>query len=66
MRFSDFRNLDRNNIGGWPQGIKYFLCGFLFVLENRWYSVGSGRSRTSRPPLETKQHGEEALKDRIP
>jgi len=60
MKLSDFRNLDRNNIGGWPQGVKYFLCGFLFVLLlvlGWFWSI-----KDQQDTLETKQRGEEALK----
>jgi type IV pilus assembly protein PilO len=33
MKFlSDLQNLDRNNIGGWPQSIKIFFTGLVFVL----------------------------------
>lgn len=29
--FNDIRNLDRNNIGGWPASVKIFFTGLLFV-----------------------------------
>lgn len=32
MKLSDLRNLDRNNLGAWPQGAKLLLCGVLFAL----------------------------------
>ena len=33
MKFlSDLQSLDRNNIGGWPQSIKIFFTGLVFVL----------------------------------
>jgi type IV pilus assembly protein PilO len=32
MKLSDFTNLDRNNIGGWPQGVKLTFCAILFIL----------------------------------
>jgi type IV pilus assembly protein PilO len=39
MKLSDFRNLDRNNIGGWPQGVKLTFCIILFllILLGGWY-----------------------------
>ena len=30
--FNDIRNLDRNNIGGWPAPVKIFFTGLLFAL----------------------------------
>ncbi|MGH8121335.1 MAG: type 4a pilus biogenesis protein PilO [Rudaea sp.] len=32
MKLSDLRNLDRDNLGSWPQGAKLGLCGVLFAL----------------------------------
>lgn len=29
--FNDIRNLDRNNVGGWPSSVKMFFTGLLFV-----------------------------------
>jgi type IV pilus assembly protein PilO len=29
--FNDIRNLDRNNVGGWPSSVKIFFTGLLFV-----------------------------------
>ncbi len=40
MKFlDDIRNLDRNNVGGWPQSIKMFFIAllFLFVVFLGWY-----------------------------
>lgn len=40
MKFlDDIRNLDRNNVGGWPQSIKWFFTGLLcaVVLLMGWY-----------------------------
>ncbi|MCW8807393.1 MAG: type 4a pilus biogenesis protein PilO [Rhodanobacter sp.] len=40
MKFlDDIRNLDRNNVGGWPQSIKLFFTGLLcaVVLLMGWY-----------------------------
>ncbi len=41
--FSDLQNLDRNNVGGWPQSIKIFFIVLLFgvVLLVGWYFVVS-------------------------
>ncbi len=37
--FSDLQNLDRNNVGGWPQSVKIFFTALLcaFVLLVGWY-----------------------------
>jgi type IV pilus assembly protein PilO len=37
--FSDIQNLDRNNVGGWPQSVKIFFTVLLFgfVLLFGWY-----------------------------
>ena len=41
--FNDLQNLDRNNVGGWPQSIKVFFTVLLFgvVLLVGWYFVVS-------------------------
>lgn len=42
MKLSDLRNLDRNNIGSWPDSVKYAACGLLFVLLlflGWWWSI---------------------------
>ncbi|CAM0997676.1 Fimbrial assembly membrane protein [Rhodanobacter sp. Root179] len=38
---SDIQNLDRNNVGGWPQSVKIFFTTLLFglVLLAGWYFV---------------------------
>lgn len=30
--FTDLRNLDRNNVGGWPSSVKIFFTGLLFAI----------------------------------
>ncbi|MET4568776.1 type 4a pilus biogenesis protein PilO [Rhodanobacter soli] len=37
--FNDLQNLDRNNVGGWPQSVKIFFTALLmgFVLLMGWY-----------------------------
>ncbi|MHB1057342.1 MAG: type IV pilus inner membrane component PilO [Rhodanobacter sp.] len=37
--FNDIQNLDRNNVGGWPQSVKIFFTALLFgvVLLAGWY-----------------------------
>ena len=60
MKLSDFRNLDRSNIGGWPQSVKFVLCGVLFVLLlvfGWWWSI-----KDQQDSLETKRNAEEQLK----
>ncbi|MBB6241319.1 type 4a pilus biogenesis protein PilO [Rhodanobacter sp. MP1X3] len=40
MKFlDDIRNLDRNNVGGWPQSVKMFFTGLLFavIVLIGWY-----------------------------
>ncbi|MBS0515196.1 MAG: type 4a pilus biogenesis protein PilO [Proteobacteria bacterium] len=48
MKLSDFRNLDRNNVGAWPDGVKYTACILLFalLLFVGWYWSISGQSDT--------------------
>jgi type IV pilus assembly protein PilO len=43
--FNDIRNLDRNNIGGWPSSVKIFFTGLLFVaiVFVGWYVSVSGQ-----------------------
>ncbi len=60
MKFSDFRNLDRNNIAGWPQGVKFALCALLFIIllfAGWWFSV-----KDQQDSLEGKQKQETQLK----
>ncbi|MEP6510962.1 MAG: type 4a pilus biogenesis protein PilO, partial [Dokdonella sp.] len=54
------RNLDRNNIGGWPKSIKIFFAGLIVVLILffGWYLKIS----TQQEELKTAQHKEEELK----
>lgn len=60
MKLSDFSNLDRNNIGGWPQGVKLTFCAILFILllVAGYYFKISDQSQE----LETKQNQELGLK----
>ena len=43
--FSDLQNLDKNNVGGWPQSVKIFftllLCGIVLLVG--WYFVVSDK-----------------------
>jgi type IV pilus assembly protein PilO len=60
MKFSDFRNLDRNNIGGWPSGVKLVFCSLVFILlvtAGYFYEISGQREE-----LETKQGVEANLK----
>lgn len=58
--FDDLRNLDRNNIGGWPMSVKLFFCGVLFLvlLLAGWYFKVSDQ----QDELETLQKKEASLK----
>jgi type IV pilus assembly protein PilO len=60
MKLSDFRNLDRNNIGGWPQGVKIVICAVIFVLIvlAGWYF----EINDQQEELRKKQAQEETLK----
>jgi type IV pilus assembly protein PilO len=46
--FDDLRNLDRNNIGGWPKSVKSFFVGLVVVLVLflGWYFYVSGQQET--------------------
>jgi type IV pilus assembly protein PilO len=60
MKLSDFRNLDRNNIGGWPQGVKLTFCIVLILLLvlGGWYFFITDR----QDDLQRKQAQETQLK----
>lgn len=52
MKFADFRNLDFNRAGSWPQGVKITFCVFLFALllvVGYWFKIRGQRE-------ELKQH----------
>jgi len=58
--FDDLRNLDRNNIGGWPSSIKTFFAILIFaliLLGGWWFKI-----RDQQADLEQQQQREEALK----
>ena len=58
--FDDLRNLDRNNVGGWPKSIKTFFAVLIFaviLLAGWWFKI-----REQQEDLETKQRQEETLK----
>lgn len=46
--FDDLRNLDRNNIGGWPKSVKSFFIGLVVVVVVflGWYFYVSGQQDT--------------------
>lgn len=60
MKLADFTNLDRNNIGGWPQGVKLTFCAILFILllVAGYYFKISDQAQE----LESKQNQEVGLK----
>ncbi len=43
--FSDLRNLDRNNVGGWPKSIKIFFISLVFAIIAflGWYTYVSNQ-----------------------
>jgi type IV pilus assembly protein PilO len=57
MKFiNDIRNLDRNNVGGWPQSVKVFFTALLFavVMLIGWY-VFVGDQQDALTSLATKE-----------
>lgn len=61
MKFlDDIRNLDRNNVGGWPQSVKVFFIALLFgvVVIAGWYFHISDRQDS----LQTLVNKENSLK----
>ncbi|MEO5558527.1 MAG: type 4a pilus biogenesis protein PilO [Dokdonella sp.] len=46
--FDDLRNLDRNNIGGWPKSVKFFFASLIVVLILflGWYFEVSAQQET--------------------
>ena len=60
MKLSDFRNLDFQNAGAWPQGVKLVFCVLLFgvlMLGGWWFFI-----RDQQDDLEKRQTTEEQLK----
>jgi type IV pilus assembly protein PilO len=58
--FDDLRNLDRNNVGGWPKSIKTFFALLIFIvilLAGWWFKI-----RDQQADLESAQRKEVALK----
>ena len=58
--FDDLRNLDRNNVGGWPKSVKTFFAIIIFVIivAGGWYLWIRGQQED----LQKQQTKEEALK----
>lgn len=58
--FDDLRNLDRNNVGGWPRSVKVFFMVLLFavVILAGWYFKVSNQ----QDELESKARQEVTLK----
>lgn len=61
MKFiDDIRNLDRNNVGGWPKSIKWFFCMLLcgaIILGGYWFKV-----RHQQDDLATAERTEQTLR----
>ena len=58
--FDDLRNLDRNNVGGWPKSIKTFFAVLIFaliLLGGWWFKI-----RDQQADLEKQQQKELVLK----
>ncbi|HET8941415.1 MAG TPA: type 4a pilus biogenesis protein PilO [Rudaea sp.] len=58
MKLSDFRNLDRNNIGGWPQGVKLTFCFIviaLLVLAGWWFFISDQQDTLTQKQGQEKQ-----------
>ena len=63
MKLSDFRNLDFQNVGGWPQGVKLAFCALLFgllLLAGWWFSSATSRT-TSTQQAEPGRTAEEGV-----
>jgi len=60
MKAADFRNLDFQNAGGWPQGVKLVFCTLLFglLILAGWYFI----VKDQQSDLETRQTQEDQLK----
>ncbi len=60
MKLSDFRDLDYQNAGNWPQGVKMTFCVLLFLVICLlgWYF----QIRGQQDDLESKQNQERTLK----
>lgn len=61
MKFlDDLRNLDRNNVGGWPKSVKMFFTGLVFVIVTffGWYLYISDQ----QDELASAEQKEESLK----
>jgi type IV pilus assembly protein PilO len=60
MKLSDFRDLDPQNAGNWPQGVKITFCVLLFLVICLvgWYF----QIRGQQEDLETREGQEQALK----
>jgi len=58
--FDDLRNLDRNNVGGWPKSVKTFFAMLIiiFILLGGWWF----KIRDQQEDLERKQRQEVSLK----
>jgi len=58
--FDDLRNLDRNNVGGWPKSVKTFFAVIIFIVivAGGWYVWIRGQQED----LERQQTKEETLK----
>ncbi|MGA9333801.1 MAG: type 4a pilus biogenesis protein PilO [Rudaea sp.] len=58
MKLSDFRNLDRNNIGGWPQGVKLTFCFIVIVvlvLAGWWFIISDEQNTLTQKQGQEKQ-----------
>ncbi len=61
MKFlDDIRNLDKNNVGGWPKSVKWFFCMLLcalIILGGYWFKV-----RHQQDDLATAERTEQTLR----
>jgi type IV pilus assembly protein PilO len=60
MKLSDFRNLDFQNAGAWPQGVKLVFCAILFailMLAGWWFVI-----KDQQEELDRRVQTEEQLK----
>jgi type IV pilus assembly protein PilO len=58
MKLSDFRNLDFQNAGGWPQSVKVVFCALLFgllLLAGWWFFINDQQADLDRRATQEQQ-----------
>lgn len=64
--FDDLRNLDRNNVGGWPKSVKLFFCVLLFavLVLVGWYFKVSNQQEDLASAQQTEQRLRQEFSDK--